>query len=97
MDEAKQSTRRIGLRNMETLAKMKGHGKGIVIHLDDVLRKRRMTLTELSIQTGVTMANLSVLKTGKSRAMRFSTLAMVCDALNCQPGDIIRYRRTDSD
>ena len=57
-----------------------------------MLAKRKMRLTELSEKVGVTMANLSILKTGKARAVRFSTLDAICKALNCQPGDILEYR-----
>ena len=63
----------------------------ITVHLDDVLHERRMTLTELSEKVGITPANLSILKTGKAKAMRFSTLAKICEVLECQPGDILRY------
>jgi putative transcriptional regulator len=63
----------------------------IVVKLDDLLHARRMTLTELSARIGMTLANLSILKTGKARAIRFSTLEAICDALGCQPGDILRY------
>lgn len=63
----------------------------IRIKLDDVLHSRRMTLTELGDQVGLTLANLSILKTGKARAIRFSTLAAICDVLQCQPGDILVY------
>ena len=65
----------------------------IVVHLDDLLAERGMTLTELSNEVGITLANLSILKTGKARAIRFSTLDAVCQALGCQPGDLISYRR----
>lgn len=64
----------------------------IHVKLDDVLYARRMTLTELSDKIGITLANLSILKTGKARAMRFSTLDAICDALQCQPGDLLEYR-----
>jgi putative transcriptional regulator len=63
----------------------------IVIKLDDLLHDRRMTLTELSDLIGLTLANLSILKTGKARAIRFSTLEAICEALSCQPGEILRY------
>lgn len=63
----------------------------IMVKLDDVLYARRMTLTELSERVGITLANLSILKTGKARAIRFSTLEAICDALQCQPGDLIEY------
>jgi putative transcriptional regulator len=59
------------------------------IHLDDLLHARRMTLTELSERVDITLANLSILKTGKARAIRFSTLEAICTALACQPGDIL--------
>jgi putative transcriptional regulator len=62
----------------------------ITIHLDEMLEKRDMTLTALSKAIGVTMANLSILKTGKARAIRFSTLTAICDELDCEPGDIIK-------
>ena len=63
----------------------------IVIKLEDLLHDRRMTLTELADRVGMTLANLSILKTGKARAIRFSTLDAICDALSCQPGDILRF------
>ena len=63
----------------------------IHVKLDDLLHDRRMTLTELAERVGVTIVNLSILKTGKARAIRFSTLDAVCSALNCQPGDILEF------
>jgi putative transcriptional regulator len=63
----------------------------IVIRLDDLLHDRRMTLTDLADRIGLTLANLSILKTGKARAIRFSTLEAICEALSCQPGDLLRY------
>jgi putative transcriptional regulator len=63
----------------------------IIVLLDDLLHARRMTLTELSEKVGITLANLSILKTGKARAIRFSTLEAICVALDCQPGDLVRY------
>ena len=63
----------------------------ITVKLDDILHDRRMTLTELAERTGMTLANLSILKTGKARAIRFSTLEAICEALSCQPGDILRF------
>jgi putative transcriptional regulator len=63
----------------------------IVVKLDDVLHARRMTLTELADRIGITLANLSILKTGKARAVRFSTLEAICEALQCQPGDLLDY------
>ncbi len=63
----------------------------ITVKLDDILHDRRMTLTELADQIGMALANLSVLKTGKARAIRFSTLDAICEALACQPGDILQF------
>src|SRR6185312_7236861 len=64
---------------------------GIEIKLDDLLHDRRMTLTELADRIDITLANLSILKTGKARAIRFSTLEAICAALSCQPGDILEF------
>jgi putative transcriptional regulator len=63
----------------------------ITVKLDDILHDRRMTLTELAERVGMTLANLSILKTGKARAIRFSTLDAICEAVSCQPGDILRF------
>jgi putative transcriptional regulator len=63
----------------------------IIVKLDDMLYARRMTLTELAEKVDITLANLSILKTGKAKAIRFSTLASICDALDCQPGDILTF------
>ena len=63
----------------------------IAVKLDDLLHDRRMTLTELADRIGMALANLSILKTGKARAIRFSTLDAICEALSCQPGDILRF------
>jgi putative transcriptional regulator len=63
----------------------------IVVKLDDLLHDRRMTLTDLADRVGMTLANLSILKTGKARAIRFSTLEAICEALTCQPGDLLRF------
>ena len=68
----------------------------IQVKLDDVLHDRRMTLTELAEQVDITLANLSILKTGKARAVRFSTLDAICTALNCQPGDILRFEPAEA-
>jgi putative transcriptional regulator len=68
----------------------------IVVKLDDLLHDRRMTLTELADRIGLTLANLSILKTGKARAIRFSTLEAICRALGCQPGDLLRHETEDS-
>ena len=63
----------------------------IAVKLDDLLHDRRMTLTDLAEKIGITLANLSILKTGKARAIRFSTLDAICTALACQPGDILEH------
>ena len=65
----------------------------IVINIDVMLAKRKMSVTELAEKVGITMANVSVLKNGKAKAIRFSTLEAICEALECQPGDILEYRR----
>ena len=67
----------------------------ILVNLDLMMVKRKMSLTELSEKVGVTMANLSILKTGKAKAIRFSTLEAICKALICQPGDILEYREEE--
>ena len=64
----------------------------IIVKLDDLLHARRMTLTELAERMGITLANLSILKTGKARAIRFSTLDALCEALGCQPGDLLEFQ-----
>ena len=64
----------------------------IAVKLDDLLHDRRMTLTGLAERIGITLANLSILKTGKARAIRFSTLEAICDALECQPGDLLQFQ-----
>ena len=63
----------------------------IIVKLDDLLHARRMTLTELADRVGLTLANLSILKTGKAKAIRFSTLEAICRELECQPGDLLGY------
>ena len=67
----------------------------IYLNLDLMLVKRRMSLSELSDRVGITLANLSILKTNKARAIRFSTLAALCRELQCQPGDLLEYREND--
>lgn len=64
----------------------------IIIHIDVMLAKRKMSVTELTERVGITMANLSILKNGKAKAIRFSTLEAICKALDCQPGDILEYQ-----
>ena len=68
----------------------------ILVRLDDRLHDRRMTLTDLADRVGITLANLSILKTGKAKAIRFSTLEAICAALNCQPGDLLVYEEGGS-
>jgi len=63
----------------------------IIVNLDVVMAKRKMSLNELSDKVGLTLSNLSILKTGKAKAIRFSTLEVICDVLECQPGDILEY------
>lgn len=69
----------------------------IIVNLDVMLAKRHMSLTQLSEKVGLTLANLSVLKTGKAKAVRFSTLDALCKALDCQPGDILEFREGEGD
>ncbi|WP_414469978.1 helix-turn-helix domain-containing protein [Methanobacterium sp. ACI-7] len=69
---------------------------GIIINIDVMLAKRKMSVTELSERVGITMANISILKNGKAKAIRFSTLAKICDALDCQPGDILEYKSDET-
>jgi putative transcriptional regulator len=69
----------------------------ILVKLDDVLHDRRMTLSELAERVDITLANLSILKTGKARAIRFSTLDAICTALSCQPGDVLRFEPDEAE
>jgi putative transcriptional regulator len=69
---------------------------GIVINIDVMLAKRKMSVTELTEKVGITMANLSILKNGKAKAIRFSTLEAICKALDCQPGDILEYKSEET-
>ena len=64
----------------------------IIVNLDVVLARRKMSLTELSDKVGITMSNLSILKKGKAKAVRFTTLQAICEVLDCQPGDILEYK-----
>jgi putative transcriptional regulator len=64
----------------------------MIVNLDVMMARRKMSVTELSERVGITMANLSILKNGKAKAIRFSTLEAICKALGCQPGDILEYR-----
>lgn len=65
----------------------------IIINIDVMLAKRKMSVTELAEKVGITMANISILKNGKAKAIRFSTLAAICKALDCQPGDIMEFKK----
>lgn len=67
----------------------------IIINIDVMLAKRKMSVTELTEKVGITMANLSILKNGKARAIRFSTLEAICKALECQPADILEYKNNE--
>lgn len=69
----------------------------IIVNLDIMMAKRKMSLTELSQRIDITPANLSILKTGKAKAVRFSTLEQICQVLNCQPGDILEFRSEETD
>jgi putative transcriptional regulator len=68
----------------------------IVVNLDIMLAKRKMSLTELSLRVGITIANVSILKSGKAKAIRFSTLEEICKVLQCQPGDLLEYMDNES-
>lgn len=68
----------------------------IIINIDVMLAKRKMSVTELAEKVGITMANLSILKNEKARAIRFSTLEAICKALDCQPGDILEYKNNEA-
>ena len=67
----------------------------LIVNIDVMLARRKMSVTELSDKVGITMANLSILKNGKAKAIRFSTLEAICKALDCQPGDILEYRNDE--
>ena len=67
----------------------------IIINLDVMLAKRKMSVTEIAEKVGITMANISILKNGKAKAIRFSTLEAICKELDCQPGDILEYRNEE--
>ena len=69
----------------------------LIVNLDVMLAKRKMSVTELSARVGITMANISILKNGKAKAIRFSTLDAICRALQCQPGDILEYLPEETD
>ena len=69
----------------------------VIVNLDVMLARRKMSVTELSEKVGITMANISILKNGKARAIKFSTLGAICRALDCQPGDILEWREDEED
>ncbi|MYL19677.1 helix-turn-helix domain-containing protein [Halobacillus litoralis] len=69
----------------------------VKVHIDVMLAKRKMSVTELADKVGITLANLSILKNGKAKAVRFSTLEAICKALDCQPGDLLEYVEDESD
>jgi putative transcriptional regulator len=68
----------------------------IIINIDVMLAKRKMSVTELAEKVGITLANLSILKNGRAKAIRFSTLGAICNALDCQPGDILEYKNDEA-
>ncbi|MBR0215435.1 MAG: helix-turn-helix transcriptional regulator [Clostridia bacterium] len=67
----------------------------IIFNIDVMLAKRKMSVTELSQRVGITLANMTILKTGKAKAIRITTLAALCEVLDCQPGDLLEYRKTE--
>ena len=69
----------------------------IIFNIDVMLAKRKMSVTELADKVGITLANMSILKTGKAKAVKVSTLAKLCEALDCQPGDILEYRKREEE
>ena len=68
----------------------------IIFNIDVMLARRKMSVTELADKVGITLANMSILKTGKAKAVKISTLAALCKALDCQPGDLLEYRKTEN-
>jgi putative transcriptional regulator len=78
--------------NQKTISLSEGEIMAIIVNIDVMLAKRKMSVTELTEKVGITMANLSILKNGKAKAIRFSTLEAICKALDCQPGDILEYK-----
>ncbi len=75
----------------------KGSGMGIIVNLDVMMAKRKMSLGDLSAKVNLTPANMSILKTGKAKAIRFSTLEAICKVLDCQPGDILEYEKEEKE
>ncbi|MFT8470912.1 helix-turn-helix domain-containing protein [Oenococcus sp.] len=74
----------------------KGEEPSIIVNLDIMLAKRKMSVTELSEKIGITMSNISILKNGKAKAIRFETLAAICRVLDCQPGDLLSYGKKEN-
>lgn len=83
----------MGLNSRKNRILLYKYRMSIIINLDVMLAKRKMSLTELSEKVGITMSNLSILKKGKAKAIRFTTLEMICKVLDCQPADILEYKR----
>ena len=83
----------MGLNSRKNRILLYKYQMSIIINLDVMLAKRKMSLTELSEKVGITMSNLSILKKGKAKAIRFTTLEMICKVLDCQPADILEYKR----
>jgi putative transcriptional regulator len=92
---AKRANRSLRRERSEEATKGTEQGVTIRVTLDKMLAERDMSLTELSERVGITIANLSILKTGKAKAVRFTTLEKICQVLDCQPGDILEYERAD--
>ncbi|MFT9267837.1 helix-turn-helix domain-containing protein [Oenococcus sp.] len=74
----------------------RGEEPSIIVNLDIMLAKRKMSVTELSEKVGITMSNISILKNGKAKAIRFETLAAICRVLDCQPGDLLSYGKKEN-
>jgi putative transcriptional regulator len=84
------------ISSQNTISRSEAAAVATIVNIDVMLAKRKMSVTELAERVGITMANLSILKNGKARAIRFSTLEGICRALDCQPGDILEYRPDDT-
>ena len=89
----RKTSRAIVMNEDEVMTVQKQSSMAIIINLDMMLAKRKMTLSELSERVDISIVNLSILKTGKARAVRLSTLDAICDVLDCQPGDILEFRK----
>ncbi len=84
------------ISNPRTTSRFNQTGMAIIINIDVMLAKRKMSVTELAEKVGITMANISILKNGKAKAIRLSTLEAICEALECQPGDLLEYNEVNS-